>query len=314
MLFQVNTNTLQQHPVITLKNGNNCSADIYAFGGFVNAFVVATTDGLLNVIDGFTSVEDAIQNTTPAFKGSFLSPFTCRMKHGEFKFDANDYKIDKFYLEPHAIHGILFDAVYTITATEANDNEASVSLQHQYKGDDKGYPFSYTICHKWTLKAGNHLSVTTTITHTNSQPIPYAQGWHPYFTLGDNVDACALQFNSNTMLEFDATLLPTGRLIPNTQFENAVLLNGVFLDNCFELDTTINQPMCSITNDKITISIVPDKSYPYLQIYTPPHRKSIAIENLSGAPDCFNNGMGLQLIKPHIPAIFVTSYIVSAPQ
>ncbi|MBC7722444.1 MAG: aldose 1-epimerase [Pedobacter sp.] len=313
MLFEVNINTQQQHPIITLKNGNNCCTDIYAFGGFVNAFLVGTTDGLLNVIDGFTSVEDAIQNTTPAFKGSFLSPFTCRMKHGEFKFNGSDYKIDKFYLEPHAIHGILFDAVYTITTTEANDNEASVSLRHQYKGDDTGYPFPFVIAHKWTLKANNHLSVTTTISHTNSQAIPYAQGWHPYFTLGDNVDECSLQFDSNTMLEFDDTLLPTGRLITNAQFEKTTSLQGIFLDNCFELNATINQPMCSFTNDKITISIVPDKSYPYLQVYTPPHRKSIAIENLSGTPDCFNNGMGLQLIKPHIPAIFTTSYIVSVP-
>lgn len=314
MLFEVNTNTQQQYPIITLTNDNNCTADIYAFGGFVNAFSVATTDGLLNVIDGFTSVEDAIKNTTPAFKGSFLSPFTCRMKNGAFKFDNTDYKIDKFYLEPHAIHGILFDEIYDIIATEANNSEASVSLQHQYKGDDKGYPFPFTINHKWTLRIDNNLSVTTTISHTNSHAIPYAQGWHPYFTLGGNLDECSLQFDSHTMVEFDETLLPTGKLIPNTQFQNEASLNGVFLDNCFELNATINQPKCCFSNDKLSITIVPDKSYPYLQVYTPTHRKSIAIENLSGAPDCFNSGMGLQLIKPYIPAIFTTSYIVSAPK
>ncbi len=312
MIFEVSINNQPQHPIITLKNGNNCSSDIYAFGGFVNSFLVATTDGLLNVIDGFTSVEDAIQNITPGFKGSFLSPFTCRMKEGEFKFDNSDYKIDKFYLESHAIHGILFNAVYDIVAIEASNNEASVNLQHKYKGDDKGYPFPFTITHQWTLKADNHLSVTTTITHTNSLSIPYAQGWHPYFTLGGLVDDYILQFDINTMLEFDGTLIPTGRLITNTKFQNGASLNNVFLDNCFELNSTINQHRCLLSSNKFTISIVPDKSYPYLQIYTPPHRKSIAIENLSGAPNCFNNGMGLRLIKPYTTAIFTTSYIVSA--
>lgn len=302
----------QEHPIITLKNSNNCSAEIYAFGGFINAFSVATSDGLLNVIDGFASVEDAMQNITPAFKGSFLSPFTCRMKKGEFKFNTGDYKIDKFYLEPHAIHGILFDIVYDIIKTESNDSEASVTLQHQYKGDDKGYPFPFTITHKWLLKADNFLSVTTTILHTNKQAIPYAQGWHPYFTLGGLVDDCALQFDSNTMLEFDDTLLPTGKLLATNQFEKGTTLQGIVLDNCFELIKTVGEPKCVLSNKNVVLTIKPDISYPYLQVYTPPHRKSIAIENLSGAPDCFNNGMGLQLIKPHIPAIFTTSYTVSA--
>lgn len=312
MLFEVNNNTQQQYPIITLKNGNNCSADIYAFGGIVNAFSVATTNGFLNVIDGFTSVEDAMQNTTPAFKGSFLSPFTCRLKEGEFKFDNNDYKIEKFYLEPHAIHGILFDAIYDVVAAEANNDNASVSLQHQYKGNDKGYPFPFNITHKWILKANNNLTVTTTIIHTNSQAIPYAQGWHPYFTLGSDLDECWLQFDSNAMLEFDNTLLPTGKSIATTQFQSGASLNSIFLDNCFQLNQTINQPKCVFSNNKFTVSIIPDKSYPYLQVYTPPHRKSIAIENLSGAPDCFNSGIGLQMIKPYISAIFTASYTVSA--
>jgi galactose mutarotase-like enzyme len=47
------------------------------------------------------------------------------------------------------------------------------------------------------------------------------------------------------------------------------------------------------TNANFRLTIEPDKEYPILQIYIPPHRNSIAIENLSGAPDNFNNKMGL---------------------
>ncbi len=312
MLFEVNSNTQQQYPIITLKNGNNCSAEIFAFGGFVNAFTVATNNEYLNVIDGFSSVEEAIKNPTAGFKSSFLSPFTCRMKNGEFKFDNKAYKIDKFYLATHAIHGIVFDAVYDIINTEANDDKASVTLQHQYNGGDRGYPFPFTITHEWMLKANNHLSVSTTFIHSNNHAIPYAQGWHPYFTLGGLVDDYILQFDSNTIIEFDETLLPTGKLLLTNQFEKESLLQNIVLDNCFELSKTVVQPKCVLRYKNIVLTIHPDASYPFLQVYTPPHRKSIALENLSGAPDCFNNGLGLRLIEPHASAIFTTSYIVTA--
>jgi len=37
---------------------------------------------------------------------------------------------------------------------------------------------------------------------------------------------------------------------------------------------------------------------PYLQIYTPVHRKSIAIEPMTCIADAFNNNHGLQLLSP----------------
>ncbi len=312
MSFQVIINTAQQHPIITLKNSNNCSVDIYAFGGFLNAFSITTKNGLLNVVDGFSSVKDAIQNITPGFKGGFLSPFTCRMNNGKYAYRGVDYTIEKYYMQTHAIHGILYDAVYNIVASEANDDKAFVTLEYSYNGQDKGYPFPFTVSHTWILEVGNKLSVTTNISHINAQSIPYAQGWHPYFTLGGCIDDYTILFDSNTMLEFDNTLLPTGKMLTRDEFVNGTQLKDIVLDNCFELNTTIIQPKCVLQNENVVLTIVPDLSYPYLQIFTPSHRQSIALENLSGAPDCFNNGMGLRLIEPHISAIFTTSYIVTA--
>jgi aldose 1-epimerase len=82
------------------------------------------------------------------------------------------------------------------------------------------------------------------------------------------------------------------------------------LDNCFTLDTQECQPLCVLRNaaKKIEVQLFPDESYQYLQIYTPPHRKSIAIENLSGAPDGFNNMMGVITLEPGQSSLFKTSY------
>ncbi|MFL9481570.1 aldose 1-epimerase [Chitinophagaceae bacterium LWZ2-11] len=309
MSFNIKVEHTQAASAILLT-GPGCEVEIYAFGALLNSFTVDTAQGKKNIVDGFSSVEDAMTTMTPAFKSALLSPFTCRMNKGDYAFEGDDYHVNKFYLPPHAIHGLIYDAMHEIIDEFADDDHARVTLAYKYNKQDAGYPFSYLLTHTWRLEKGNKLSVTSTVTHDNKQAIPYAQGWHPYFTLGGNVDTYSLQFDSNTMLEFDETLIPTGKKLPYDLFEQANTLNNVFLDNCFELKNT-QGAKCVLKNETLQLSIIPDKSYPYLQIYTPPHRSSIAIENLSGAPDCFNNGMGLLKIEPDKEVSFTTTYIVS---
>ena len=104
--------------------------------------------------------------------------------------------------------------------------------------------------------------------------------------------------------------MPTGTIIDDTRFKEGTLLKDIFLDNCFHLSDE-GQHSCILKNEIAQITILPDASYPYLQIYTPPNKTSIAIENLSGAPDCFNNGLGLLLIEPNTPKHFVTTYSIT---
>ena len=265
------------------------------------------------MIQGFSSAQEVIQGITDGFKSAFLSPFTCRLNEGKYAFDGTAYRVEKFVMPPHAIHGLVYDAIYSIEETESSDTYSSVRLSHTYNKEDVGYPFCYTISHVWKLEAGNKLSIATTVSHINSHPIPYAQGWHPYFTLGTSVDDCHLQFSTDKQVHFDETLLPTGKVLDDDRFVEGASLKDVVLDNCFHLAAE-GQHTCTLWNDNAKITIAPDASYPYLQIYTPPDRQGIAIENLSGAPDCFNNGLGLLLIEPNMPTHFATTYTVTLPR
>jgi len=296
---------------IVLKDEiSNTEVEIYSFGAIVNKFQVKVGDKQQNVIDGFASPNAAAKEMVPSFKSAFLSPFTCRMNEGKYAFDTANYQIEKFFLPPHAIHGLVFDSIYSIDKIEQTESFASVQLSYTYNKEDAGYPFTYSIIQHWKLEKDNKLSVTSTIQHSNSFAIPYAQGWHPYFTLGTSVDDCTLQFTTDKQVEFDDTLLPTGTIINDNRFKDGALLEGIFLDNCFHLADD-SQHTCTLKNDAISITIIPDNTYPYLQAYTPPHRNSIAIENLSGAPDCFNNGLGLLHIQPNTPTKFTTTYLVT---
>ena len=308
MAFSATIDSSPIFPVVTLSDSSNdTKAEIYSFGALLNQFIIKTKDGNLNLINGFSSAETALQEITQGFKSAFLSPFTCRMNEGKYEFRDKAYQVEKFFMPPHAIHGLVYDATFRIDNTEVTETYASVKLTYTYNKEDMGYPFSYTISHIWKLESCNTLSVSTTIVHQNSHAIPYAQGWHPYFTLGTSVDDCSLQFSTDTQVEFDDTLLPTGNKINDNRFVTGVSLKDIFLDNCFHLAAE-GTHICVLSNDLVKLTITPDKSYPYLQIYTPPHRKSIAIENLSGAPDCFNNELGLLLLEPNKATTFATHY------
>jgi aldose 1-epimerase len=286
------------------------TAEIYRFGALLNEFSIQLNGQPFNIVDGFTSPAEAASTITPAFKSAKLSPFTCRLHHGKYSFAGKPYTIEKFYLPPHAIHGIIFDALYEVKATQADEHAAAVTLQYHYAGTDAGYPFAYDITVLWQLKKNNNLTVTTTLEHQNDTPIPVADGWHPYFKMETPIDDCTLQFDGAALLEFDDTLIPTGKVLPDHRFAEGTSLDGIFLDNCFALDPLTPQAGCVFSSKQLRLTVSPATSYPYLQVYTPEHRKSIAIENLSAPPDAFNNGIGLLLAEKNKPAIFSTTYRV----
>ncbi|MDE3236252.1 MAG: aldose 1-epimerase [Bacteroidota bacterium] len=296
---------------IVLKDEAGASAEVYSFGALLNAFSIPVNGENKNVVDGFASTEEAKQEITNGFKSAKLAPFVCRLNHGQYSFNEKKYTIEKFFLPPHAIHGIIYDGVYEVLTTHADEQYASVGLRYKYEGSDAGYPFSFEMLVNWKLEAGNRLTVKSTVFHHNAFAIPFADGWHPYFKLGESIDNATLQFKSDTQVEFDETLLPTGKTIKDARFEKGALLKDIFLDNCFVLQQA-GEDACVLQDEHIRLSIQPDASYPYLQVYTPPHRKSIAIENLSATPDAFNNKMGLLLIEPNKQVSFTTSYVLAA--
>ena len=117
--------------------------------------------------------------------------------------------------------------------------------------------------------------------------------------LEKKIDNLIFQLNSNQMIEFDERLLPTGKILPFDKFISAKKFGDTKFDHCFKLNENA-QPACVLRDEEaqIELKIIPERSYSYLQLYTPDDRKSIAIENLSSPPDAFNNNMSLVTAKP----------------
>lgn len=310
MNFEVIINNPTTHPEINLVDtATGTAAQVFCFGGLLNKFSIHTKQGSIQVIDAYDSTAHAIAQKNTWFKSCKLSPFVCRLQQGQYAFNGKAYAIEKFYLGKHALHGIVYDAVYKIIDWGKNPNAAWVELQHNYMGSDAGYPFTYNINLRYTLEKQNKLTLQTTVQHNNATPIPYADGWHPYFKLDAPINACTLQFDATNLLEFDDDLLPTGTMVLDDRFIKPMNLNTVQLDNCYLLSQP--NPQCVLESHNLQLKIMPDASYPYLQVFIPDHRQNIAIENLSAAPNAFNNRMGLLLLQPNISYNFFTSFILS---
>ncbi|MFT3825837.1 MAG: aldose 1-epimerase [Chitinophagaceae bacterium] len=282
-------------------NATNTIVDILpAYGALLHAFSIPVNGTPFNIVDNYADQADVARDLAISYKSSKLSPFVCRLNEGKYEFDGETYEIANKFGDGNAIHGLLYNKAFKVADEFSDDNQASVTLRYHYKREDPGYPFDYVCEVRYTLHTGSTLQVETTLINLDEEVIPVADGWHPYFQLGLPVNECFLQFRSDKMLEFTDKLIPTGKLLDEPAFRDGGLLGDRQLDNCFLLEIEEGAPCCVLHNPEnlLTLSIYSNTRYPYLQLYTPPHRRSIAIENLSGAPDCFNNGMGLRTLQP----------------
>ena len=283
------------------------------YGAMLHGFSVEQDGRLFNVIDNYSDAAAIREYLSTSFKSSKLSPFVCRIPGGKYFYDGQEFELQHKFKDGSAIHGLLYNKSFKQTDSFFDEQKASVVFKYHYKEEDDGYPFSYTCEIRYTLFPRNTLQLETTITNLDDLPIPIADGWHPYFTVGGKLDQWLLQFGSTALVEFGDNLVPTGRLLPYDIYHEATLIGNTSFDNCFMVEPSEGAAACTIRNEAtgLQVSIFPGITYPYLQIFTPPHRNSMAIENLSAAPDAFNNKMGLLMLQPRHTHTFTVYYQVS---
>lgn len=279
-------------------------------GGLIHEFVIRVNDSMVNIIDNYKDEAELNEFLSLSYKSCKLSPFACRIAEGEWSFEGREYAFKNKFKDGSAIHGLLYNKNFNVSDEFSDDSMASVTLRYHYKKEDEGYPFDYICETRYLLQPGNILQLETTITNLDDSTIPVMDGWHPYFNLGGKIDDYILQFGSAAILEFDDRLVPTGKVLEEPSFQVPHRLGDREIDNCYVLDSEPGLPCCAIYNpvNKLTVSFFASDAYPYLQVFTPKHRDSIAIENLSGAPDSFNNGLGLVLLAPRRSKTFNTWY------
>lgn len=266
-------------------------------GGILNAWWV----GDVNIIDGYSGHGDFLARVHAGFRSAKLLPFAGRLHEASYAWQGRSYRLDKFLLNGSALHGLVYDQPFVVDETWQDQDGCGIKLIYQYPGDHPGYPFRFSCEVVYRLGAGGLLEISTKLGNPSDgvEELPLVDGWHPYFVLGDVVDQWRLKVQSDQMLEYSDALIPTGRYLHDESFLYGATIGNRELDNGFLLREDVS-PFCELTNpaNGITVAFIQQQHYPFLQLYIPDDRKSIAIENLSGAPDAFNNGMGVTVLKP----------------
>jgi aldose 1-epimerase len=299
--------------VLSDKETGTLATIVPAAGAILNSFSIEHQGKTVQVIDGFSGAADFRDRIEKGFQSAKLSPFVCRIRDARYSWDGKPYTLHKFNINGTALHGLIYDAPFEVIGKEIRKDFAEVELKYTYAGTDAGYPFTYDCYIRYRLEENNTLLVVTAIHNRGKSSIPVADGWHPYFGFGGGIQNLQLQVKSSAMLEYDEALIPTGNTLPSESWLVPTKIGDIKQDHGYVLDFTKSQPLCRLTDPASGVSVEfhPEHSYPYLQIYTPDHRKSIAIENLSAAPDAFNNRMGLVTLEPDHTKTFSTRYKIT---
>lgn len=315
-MFSIEHKTENGFNIVLLRDENTgCFAEIVPeCGAGLKAFGMISDARNFQVIDYYQSKAEFDQSVEPlGYKSCKLSPFVCRLRDGRYRFGAEDYQIQMPEEQQHALHGLLYKKRFEVANEEANELQAAITLKYSYRGDNEGYPFNYDCLITYRLAGDCKLHLRTECINRSEGLIPVQDGWHPYFNLGEKIDNLELEFQSLEQYVFDKDLLPTGNKTEFKEFSSIMPIGDIHLDNSFTLDMQECQPLCVLRNksDGIEVQIFPSKSYPILQVYTPDHRNSIALENLSGPPDAFNLGKGFITLESGQSAIFETAYRIN---
>ena len=285
-------------------------------------YVIKHTQDLINNLD-FIEIEDAqktayakiclnlgaslqeltinnlhiIKNLHPltydiTYASSILFPFANRIEDGRYTFEKKHYQFEINQTdENNAIHGLVYNKTFELIDQKTTKDEAMVKLKYDEQNYAKGFPYTYTVILKYILTKDS-IDLNITVKNTDTKTFPFTIGWHPYFNSSDLFKS-SLSFKSNETIFFNKRNITLG--IKHIDIDDEFMIKDKTLDDCFVLDP--NEILFETPNYSFVLSSSEKDSF--LQLYTPAHPNTIAIEPTTGVSDSFNNGIGLKILKPN---------------
>lgn len=279
------------------KGGTDFSASFLpGFGGMLNAFKVNIHSKSVDLIEGYSDIDDLIKNHSIFFRSGKLSPFPNRIKKGKYSFAGNDYQLlCNFPKEGNSIHGLVYNKSFSVVKTECQEEKAVLVLSLNCNGSEPGYPFRYELTIEYVIEF-NKLLCRTTIRNKDSEKIPMGDGWHPYFSLAKRIDELQLQLPESFVFD-------DGKSTNHTSCYSPKKIGQEKFDTCFRLSENKTGSEIKLTDPENNFLLnvwqeCGENKYNYFQLYIPPSRKSIAIEPMTCPPDAFNSKEGLIVLEP----------------
>ncbi|WP_076488351.1 aldose 1-epimerase [Alkalispirochaeta americana] len=246
--------------------------------------------GAVNILDDGSSSEESAR----WFCGRLLAPFNDRIPRGEYRWQGRLFQLPLNDPEgADAIHGFLCRTVLKELKIQECSRE-SVLLLEGTLGPCEGYPFPLFLEVTYTLR-DDALLVDLLVQNTGDETAPVALGWHPYFSLpeADRVDRLRLEIPADRYYQVDSRLIPTGELPlvegSSRDFRTARPIGAAAIDLAWPLkrDGQGGSPVVLQGRDH-RLEVWCGDAFGAVQVFIPPHRRSIALEPVTGPADAFN--------------------------
>ncbi len=297
-------------PAYLLSAGAAAASIVAGAGGLTRSVALcASTAGSqpLDILEGPTDSEIVFD---PWFRSRVLCPFNDRIPKGSYIWKGTEYRLPINAPEDgSAIHGLVYNRAFQRVVDECTPFDSSADpmtvahlcLQTRLsRGEVDGYPFDLAISLRYTLTAFT-FSFEIAVRNTGGATAPLSFGWHPYFTLGARIDSLTLQMDSEGYLPVDASLNPTGEIESVTGTEVDFRRPRPIGSQTVDLALTApsdGRIRLSSRDHSLTIELL-GGAFGFVQLFSHPSRKAIAIEPITAGTNAFNiPGLGLRLLEP----------------
>ena len=279
--------------VSKIKHNNRLLNYVHFVGSNFSCKVFPNLGGSIQelTIDNITIIKEielddvGIEKYKKAYNSAVLFPYPNRIENGQYSFEEEEFQLAvNESLNQNSIHGLVSDKVFHITEVETN----GISMQYKHT-TSPGFPFPFDFGIHYIFSE-NSVEVTFEVVNTGDKAFPFGMGWHPYFQLEDYEGSC-IYFSANKEFTVNEKMIP---LDTEVYSKEKIDLNTAHLDTAYQ--PTHNEVLLHSPQYNLRM-LMPDGCF--LQLFTPPDRKSVAIEPMSCIANAFNNGIGLQTLEPN---------------
>jgi aldose 1-epimerase len=233
-------------------------------------------------------------------KTAILFPFPNRLRDGKFEWLNKEYTWPKNNPATHnAIHGMVNKVQFRIVEVKLTEAKAEVRCRYDYDGSNPSYPFAYTLDMIYCMDMKRRFWVGFDLLNKCEHQIPAGFGWHPYFKIGDaNANDHHMTLAPAHQILIDERMIPTGGTSLLQTFLSTQKVDKTSMDTCFLIRNKNKTYKLSLQNTKNKLTLVSSGTrFPYYQVFTPPHRNSIALEPMTCNIDALNNQEGIKIIE-----------------
>lgn len=251
-----------------------------------------------SILDGYQTPDEL--RAAKWGKSALLFPFPNRLNRGRYEWLGSTYEFPlNNATTENAIHGFVRNEAFEVEYIFLAKDHASILCSYVYEGQRSYYPFPFSLEVEFTIYDSGKFTLEAACLNLHRESIPIGFGWHPYFRLAETADEHAMQLPPCEKIAITDRMIPTGERSDFPAFQRKKRVGDAFLDNCFASKKTSGAYKMTLEGEGRRIAVKANaRQFPFFQVFTPPHRESIALEPMSCNVDAFNNREGLITLAP----------------